>query len=158
MIRPLAQEEIERVLGAEVVGRIGCHAEGRTYVVPVSYVYHNGAIYAHSTDGLKVAMMRQNPFVCFEVDHIEDLLNWHSVIAWGVYEELTGLDAEAGLSILSNGLKAKMPNLPVHEATVGAEAPAHVVAFCIHLRETSGREERLYWNLLPAERGEPLAV
>jgi len=36
MIRPLANDEIERVLRAGVVGRIGCHADGRTYVVPVS--------------------------------------------------------------------------------------------------------------------------
>ena len=33
-------------------------------------------------------MMRANPFVCFEVEDIDDLANWHSVIAWGVFEEL----------------------------------------------------------------------
>ena len=32
--------------------------------------------------------MRANPFVCFEVEDIDDLANWHSVIAWGVFEEL----------------------------------------------------------------------
>ena len=35
---------------------------------------------------------RQSVFrrVCFEVDHIRDLGNWQSVIAWGRYEELAG--------------------------------------------------------------------
>ena len=70
MIRALARDEIERVLQAQAVGRIGCHANGRTYVVPVSYVYDNGAIYAHSADGQKIRMMRRNPNVFFEVEHV----------------------------------------------------------------------------------------
>lgn len=39
-------------------------------------------------EGQKLHMMRANPFVCFEVEDIDDLANWHSVIAWGVFEEL----------------------------------------------------------------------
>ena len=37
MIRVLAGVEVERVLRAEVVGRIGRQAGSRTYVVPVCY-------------------------------------------------------------------------------------------------------------------------
>jgi nitroimidazol reductase NimA-like FMN-containing flavoprotein (pyridoxamine 5'-phosphate oxidase superfamily) len=33
-------------------------------------------------------MMRKNPKVCFEVDTMENMSNWRSVIAWGTFEEL----------------------------------------------------------------------
>jgi nitroimidazol reductase NimA-like FMN-containing flavoprotein (pyridoxamine 5'-phosphate oxidase superfamily) len=80
MIRALESEEVERVLRTEIVGRIGCHAGDRTYIVPVSYVYQDGSVYAHSSYGQKIEMMRENPEVCFEVDHVEDLGNWNSAI------------------------------------------------------------------------------
>jgi nitroimidazol reductase NimA-like FMN-containing flavoprotein (pyridoxamine 5'-phosphate oxidase superfamily) len=110
VIRALASEEIERVLRAQVVGRIGCHTSGRTYVVPVCYAYEEGAIYAHSGRGLKIEMMRQNPSVCFEVDHIEDLTNWNSAICWGTYQELSRGDAQHGLDLIRAGISDRMPH------------------------------------------------
>lgn len=51
MLGKLEQPEIEALLSRQVTGRLGCHAEGTTYVVPVNYVYKNGIIYAHSGPG-----------------------------------------------------------------------------------------------------------
>src|SRR5437867_2802633 len=34
----LSEDEIDQVLRFEMVGRIGCHADGKTYVVPIIYV------------------------------------------------------------------------------------------------------------------------
>jgi nitroimidazol reductase NimA-like FMN-containing flavoprotein (pyridoxamine 5'-phosphate oxidase superfamily) len=165
MIRFLAIEEIERVLRAEAVGRLACAAYGRPYVVPVSYVYRDGAIYGHAAEGLKVHMMRANPSVCFEVDHIEDLANWHSVVGWGRYEELHGQDAQDGLQALREGLQGRLPGLTPHQ-TLATNAPApEPIVFRIRLTEVSGREERLYWELLaeanaahPAEPPVPSAT
>ena len=39
MLGHLNQEPIEQVLRSEVIGRLGCHASGRTYVVRVTYAY-----------------------------------------------------------------------------------------------------------------------
>jgi hypothetical protein len=36
MLGSFASAEIEDLLRTEVVARLGCHAEGRTYVVPVT--------------------------------------------------------------------------------------------------------------------------
>jgi hypothetical protein len=73
---------IEQLLSGEVVARLGCHAEGRTYVVPVTYAYDGNGLIIQSADGLKVRMMDQNPAACVEVDHIDDLANWRSVTAY----------------------------------------------------------------------------
>jgi hypothetical protein len=89
--------------------------------------------------------------VCFEVDHVEDLVNWHSSICWGRYEELNGTDAQHGLQVLREALRERLPRHLEHgqlaaEESTGDAAP---VVFRINVREMSGREERLYWDLSP---------
>src|SRR5712692_2410678 len=91
---------IESLLLTEVTGRIGCHAQGRTYVVPITYAYESGSVYGHSTEGLKLRMMRENPRVCFQVDRVRGPADWESVIAWGDFEELKGARAIEGFNLL----------------------------------------------------------
>ena len=89
MLGELNENQIEELLKKQVTGRIGCHADGTTYIVPINYVYKDGYIYGHSAAGKKIDMLRTNPKVCFQVDDIESIVKWKSVIAWGTYEEIT---------------------------------------------------------------------
>jgi uncharacterized protein len=82
MLGELNEAQVDQVLRSEVIGRLGCHAQGRTYIVPITYAYDGDCIYGHSAEGMKVRMMRANPNVCFEVDEMESMANWRSVIAW----------------------------------------------------------------------------
>ena len=149
MLGTLSAGEIEDLLGTEVVARIGCHAEGRTYVVPVTYAYDGDGVLIQSADGLKLRMMRENPQVCVEVDHIDDLANWRSVIAWGHFEELFGDDATAALA----RIRVRLQPLLVSETMPGSETLAegetrvrrgngHVSIYRIHLLKKTGRFER----------------
>ena len=88
MFGSLTEKEIEEVISSQVIGRIGCHADGVTYVVPVSYAYDGNYIYGHAREGMKISMMRKNPKVCFQTDQLDDMANWKSVVAWGDFEEL----------------------------------------------------------------------
>jgi Pyridoxamine 5'-phosphate oxidase len=78
MTGELVAEQIDHMLHLEVVGRIGCHASGRTHVVPLTYTYDGHAIYAFSFEGLKLRIMRENPEVCFEVDRFNTLASWRA--------------------------------------------------------------------------------
>ena len=89
MLDSLTKNQSERVLLSELVGRVGCHASGKMYIVPLSYVFEKGYLYAHAKDGLKIKMMRKNPNVCFQVDQIDDMAHWRSVVVWGKFEEIT---------------------------------------------------------------------
>lgn len=89
MFGKLNIEEIDQLLSTQLVGRIGCHGDGVTYVVPISYAYDGTNIYAHTFNGLKLNIMRKNPKVCFEVDDTQNLANWKSAICWGEFIELT---------------------------------------------------------------------
>ncbi|MFS4418137.1 pyridoxamine 5'-phosphate oxidase family protein [Maribacter sp. 2307ULW6-5] len=88
MLGRLTETQMEQVLRSNIVGRLGCHAEGETYVVPISYAYDGTHLYGHTQEGLKVELMRKNPNICLLVDEMEDMGNWRSVILWGRFEEL----------------------------------------------------------------------
>jgi nitroimidazol reductase NimA-like FMN-containing flavoprotein (pyridoxamine 5'-phosphate oxidase superfamily) len=89
MLGSLNENEMIDLLKKQVTGRIGCHANGTTYIVPINYVYKDGYIYGHSAAGKKIEMLQNNPEACFQVDDIENILNWKSVIAWGIYQQIT---------------------------------------------------------------------
>jgi len=89
MFGDLDNAEIESILHDNVLGRIGCHSNNTTYIVPISYAYDGEFIYALTQEGLKVNIMRENHEVCFEVEDITDMGNWKTIICWGEYEELT---------------------------------------------------------------------
>lgn len=144
MLGTLDRDQIDRVLHACVVGRIGVHARDRTYIVPVSYVYDGDSIYGHSADGLKVRMMRASPEVCFEVDDIEDMGSWQSVIAWGTYEELKGEVAVAAINLLRSRLAPLTASETAGPAARGKGHPGNgiEVAYRIRLTERTGRFEK----------------
>lgn len=109
MIGELEPPQIEQILHEQVIGRIGCHARGLTYVVPVTYAYDGSSIVSHTGEGLKVEMMRENPIVCFEVEDLRHLPRWSSVISHGRYEELEGDAAESALDQLIARLGSSPP-------------------------------------------------
>ena len=102
MPRELSPGEIDEFLRGQRIARLGCHADGVTYVVPLIYAYEDGAVVAVTTDGRKTAMLRENPQVCVEVDEYDadGRGSWRSVIAQGRYEELSGDSIEPALALL----------------------------------------------------------
>jgi nitroimidazol reductase NimA-like FMN-containing flavoprotein (pyridoxamine 5'-phosphate oxidase superfamily) len=150
MLGKLPATEVERLLQSELIARIGCHVEGRTYVVPVAYVYADGSLIGHSTSGMKLDMLRKNPEVCVEVEHVDDLANWRSVIAWGRYEELSGSEAEQALALLMARFVTLLASETSRPASSAAAPTTHArtvaagptVVYRIRLAEKSGRFER----------------
>lgn len=148
MLGELTPNEIEKLLHEQVIGRIGCTANGMPYVVPVTYAYDGKHIYAHSKEGRKIQIMRQNPIVCFEVDRMENLNNWQSVIAWGKYEELKNNDCKMGL----HKLVVRFHDLVTSDTSMAAEnspdahqndaGPYKAVVFRIEVKEKTGRFEK----------------
>jgi nitroimidazol reductase NimA-like FMN-containing flavoprotein (pyridoxamine 5'-phosphate oxidase superfamily) len=143
MLGQLDPEQIELLLMNEAIGRIGCHMDGRTYVVPVSYAYDGERIIAHSAEGQKLRMMRSNPDVCFEVDHVNNLANWQSVIAWGRFEELDDAEALGAMNLLVEKLRTHITSetmQPTHG--VPSKSPYRATVYAIRLSEKTGRFEK----------------
>jgi uncharacterized protein len=133
VIEDLSRVETEEFLERQAVGRIGCHAEGRTYIVPVIYVWADDCVYVQSVEGRKIEMMRANPEVCFEVDEYEqDSGSWCSAIVEGTYEELDPTGAERALALLIDRFaRSREP--------AESRSPNKPVAFRIRARTVAGR-------------------
>lgn len=140
MLGELNAPEIEDLLRGEVIARIGCLHDDRVYVVPVTYVYDGTHIWGHSMDGAKLSAMRAHPEVCVEVEHVDDLSNWRSAIAWGTFEECAGEDWHAGMALLVERI---MPLLtfPPHR-TPDPAGPKTGTVYRILLHDKTGRFER----------------
>jgi len=138
--------EIEQLLSKQLVGRIGCHANGVTYVVPISYAYDGEYVYARTFEGMKINMMRKNPDVCFEVEDTKNLSNWRTVVAWGSFEELPGGNQrKEALSVLA---RRKLPVISSETMQLGSQWPfssddenVDGVIFRIRIKEKTGRYE-----------------
>lgn len=149
MLGKLTDGQIDQVLHTQFIGRIGCCSGDKVYVVPVTYVYHSGYIYAHSKEGMKVQMMRNNPNVCFQVDAIDNMTNWRSLIIWGEYEELkTEKEQQAGMKIMVDRLAPFMTSetvRPSHHSHAPeiVEKGFKAVVYRIRITEKTGRFEKV---------------
>lgn len=149
MFGELNPEEIEQVLMQQVVGRLGCHAHGITYVVPVSYAYDGRFIYGRSFEGMKINMMRIDPQVCFQVDIMNNMADWQSVIAWGVYEELKhATERNEALQKLMNRQLPLLSSETTHLSPVWPFTPHEIseikgVVFRILVTQKTGRFEKI---------------
>ena len=134
--RELDRGEIDAFLRAQRVARLGCHADGETYVVPLIYAYDGSSVVAVTTEGRKVRMLRANPRVCVEVDEYDadGRGSWRSVIAQGVCEELEGEAIPPALDLL----RERFSRAAGRAAEARPLGP-RVVVLRIRLVELSGR-------------------
>ncbi len=148
MLGILNTPEVEALLGKQTIGRLGCRYGDSMYVVPISYAYDGEYIYCHTDEGLKIDMMRKNPQVCFEVDHLFNMANWQSVIAWGKFEELTDtVQRNKALHQLHQRILPMIASETVHLSPDWPFPPAELskipgVTFRIRLSEKTGRFEK----------------
>ncbi|MBL7872549.1 MAG: pyridoxamine 5'-phosphate oxidase family protein [Cyclobacteriaceae bacterium] len=146
MLGTLTKTQIDQVLDSQVLGRIGCYADGRVFVVPITYVYDGDFIYAHSKEGMKINMMRNHPKVCFEVDVVEDMANWRSVILWGEYEELEGkLSQEKGMNVIMEKLVPLISSQSFRyydNHSIKPKTQPKSIVFRIKITERTGRYEK----------------
>jgi nitroimidazol reductase NimA-like FMN-containing flavoprotein (pyridoxamine 5'-phosphate oxidase superfamily) len=156
MFGELNQQEIEDVIRYQVIGRIGCHADGLTYVVPISYAYDGEYIYGHTKDGMKIQMMRKNPEVCFEVDTFQNMANWQSIIAWGQFEELThDPERHIGLTKLHERILPLIPSATTKLSPDWPFTPKNIdaikgIVYRVRLGKKTGRYEN---NSVPSFLG-----
>ena len=137
MVDELSRADIDAFLDTQVVGRVACHLDGETYIVPVIFAWSDDAVWVFTTEGKKVDFMRANPAVCFEVDERRDNGTWTSVIITGRYEELSGDDVTRTLSLLSS----RFPPRPASASPEPRGEGRPHVAFRITATHVTGRRK-----------------
>lgn len=149
-IRELARREIEEILARNNVGRVAFVLRDGADIEPINYVYKDGWIYGRTSKGTKLDSVARHARVAFEVDEVEAIFDWRSVVVKGALSVMQPESAaHQGPSdtswhpdaAFSEGVALLQSLLP---ATLKSTDPAsfrHTV-FRIHLDETSGREAK----------------
>ena len=140
---------MEELLRRQVIGHLGCHAAGETYVVPINFVYKDLVVYAQSGAGKKLDMMRKNPAVCLEVPEIIDTFNWKSVVLKGNFEEVTNEEEKKmALGLIIHKLMP-LAKKPEDKAAHGIDSAnehgtenMEPIVFKIVIKKRSGRFEK----------------
>lgn len=148
MIGMLKSTQIEELLMHMLVGRIACCSGEVPYVVPISYVYDGKYLYFHTHEGEKITIMRNNPQVCFQVDHMHNMAHWESVIVRGIYEEVTDTqERESALKLLVTRTLPLISSVTTHLGKSWPFVPEKLndeipgVVFRIKITEKTGRFE-----------------
>jgi nitroimidazol reductase NimA-like FMN-containing flavoprotein (pyridoxamine 5'-phosphate oxidase superfamily) len=82
--RTLSRDECTAVLARNHVGRIACAVGSRVDIVPLNYVYHDGWLFGRTSPGSRLAAADGTwAPVAFEVDEVEELFRWRSVVVHG---------------------------------------------------------------------------
>jgi hypothetical protein len=86
------REAIEDILRKATVCRLAVCSEDVPYIVPLNFGYESDRLYFHSApEGRKIAALKANPQVCFEVDIDAELVSAGKPCGWTVrYRSVIG--------------------------------------------------------------------
>lgn len=143
-----SKAEMEELLREETVGFLGLSVDGKPYVVPINYSYHeDGRILMHcALEGRKLDAIRANPNACFTVGRQIGPVRRH-------HGETCHLDSDSVICfgrarvVTENPERAKLLNEFNRAFRPGAaDIPDNQVSRCavieIRISEMTGRRER----------------
>lgn len=81
--RELSHRESVALLRRNHVGRMAFSYRSRVDVVPLHYVYSGGWLYGRTSVGPRLLALRHSKWVAFEVDEIDGVFDWRSVVVRG---------------------------------------------------------------------------
>ena len=130
LIREMSRDECLQVLAETKIARLACAFKNQPYVVPVYLAYFQSAggescLYGFTTLGQKVEWMRANPLVCVEVDKIDAVDQWVSVVVFGQYQELPVVLAQNVGRLPHRETTESPEELPIAPALAGEQLVAY---------------------------------
>lgn len=137
-VRVLARDEIEAVLGRNRIGRIAFSVDGSVDIEPISYVFHDGALYGRTSPGTMLTSVWHEPMVAFEVDEVDALVRWRSVVVHGVFHRISSDGSPAQRRRHRRAVELLRRVMP-ETLRVDDPFPGRTVVFRILIRHATGR-------------------
>jgi nitroimidazol reductase NimA-like FMN-containing flavoprotein (pyridoxamine 5'-phosphate oxidase superfamily) len=139
-IRELNREECELILARNRVGRLAYTRQHRVDIEPLHYVYHDGWIYGRTSHGAKIEATGNEWWpVAFEVDEVEDMFQWRSVVVHGSFYVMDEYGPDWEAASWRRGVELLRQIVPETLAE-GDPVPHRRVVFRVALQEVTGRE------------------
>jgi nitroimidazol reductase NimA-like FMN-containing flavoprotein (pyridoxamine 5'-phosphate oxidase superfamily) len=134
-LRALTADEIATLLSRNCVARIAYSLHDRVDIEPIHYAYDAPWIVGRTSVGSKLLTLAHNRWCAFEIDEVQSLFDWQSVVVKGPF---TPLDAAVDGEDYDRALAALRRLVPT--ALTGDDpSPHRDVVFRIHATDISGR-------------------
>ena len=137
----LTADECAEVLARNHVGRIAFREGEQVSIQPVGYVAREGWLFLRSAYGAKLEAIAGNPYVAFEVDEIEGIFDWRSVVVRGTIYWLPTDGSPVEQREAQRAIDAIRSVLP-DAFTAKDPFPERQILYGLHIHEMSGRMAR----------------
>lgn len=137
-MRSLSREECDDLLQQNQVGRLAFTFHDRVDIEPVHYVYAEGLLHGRTSPGTKVATLLHHPWIAFEVDEVQGLFDWRSVVVHGVVS-IPDPDGSPADKTAYTATLALIRELVPEALESDDPTPSRQVLFRIHVDEVTGR-------------------
>ena len=139
----LTTSAIERVLRNNYLGHLAYLWQGKPHVIPITYYFDpaDNTIISYTSEGHKIDAMRANKSVAVQVEQVQSISNWESVM-------LQGSSAKQKLHLFTEGVKdiiRRKENREVgfiNEFSSKSSANGIPVVFQIKILEMSGKRRK----------------
>lgn len=136
--RELSTRESTALLRRNNVGRMAFSYRNRVDVIPLHYVYSGGWLYGRTSVGPKLLALRHSQWVAFEVDEIDGVFDWRSVVVHGrLY--LLDPDRPGGDPAARRRAVRLLRHIAPETMAADDPVPFRAVFFRVHADELSGR-------------------
>lgn len=140
VFRHLDRSECEAILARNHVGRIAYARANHVEIEPVHYVYSDGWIYGRTSEGRKIEMTGYTWWpVAFEVDEIEEMFRWRSVVVHGGFFAMPRREGGWDVEEWKTGVELLRTLIPETFAE-GDPVGFRTIVFRIAVQEISGRD------------------
>src|SRR5205814_2195723 len=136
--RALSRSECDELLKRNQVGRLAFTFHDRVDIEPVHYIYSDGWLHGRTSPGTKVATLLHHPWIAFEVDDVQGLFDWTSVVIHGVVY-IPDADGSAADKAAYAATLALIRELVPQALEADDPVPSRQVLFRIHVDEVTGR-------------------
>jgi nitroimidazol reductase NimA-like FMN-containing flavoprotein (pyridoxamine 5'-phosphate oxidase superfamily) len=137
----LSRTEAVALLARNHIGRLAYTFHDRVDIEPVSYVFSADWVYGRTAPGAKLTTLQHHPWVAFEVDEVQDRLNWQSVVVHGAIYLLQPDGAESAAYATA---LAALRSIDAHALTDGDATPFRTVVVGFHASEITGKAARTH--------------
>ncbi len=136
--RELDEKECTALLAAHHVGRIAFSYHDRVDIEPIHYVWSDGWIYGRTSEGTKLRALARNRWVAFEIDEVDALFDWRSVVLKGALYLLTP-NGEGPLNGEWEHAVSLLRRSVPEAFTAEDPTPGRAMVFRIHADKVTGR-------------------
>jgi len=136
VLTELSRPDCEALLARNMVGRIAFADRAHVDIVPISYVFMEGWLYARADAPMRTAI-RRNRWVAVEVAEVRDVRRWQSVVVRGACYPVRGTGSPTGDAAAARGvdlLRAKVPSI----VPAGIDTPPAAIIYRIHADHVTG--------------------